>query len=850
MKALASLLPLVSITTGLLLLPGYLTQLWFATRQPRTPGRDWLETVFISLLFGLCLTGWLGLVLVELGWFSLARLVSLVLLYCLLIGWRLKGRAVSWHQLWRRGDRWTWLLLGLLLLAVLLYFHPHEYILGGGDAGVYVNLGAHVSRAGSLLYQDPELAALDPTLYPALFRQQPPDLITRYLQFPGFYVSDDQAGLVTPQFYPLHSVWLAIFYSLGGVWASLYATPLWGVLACLAVGLAATALWGRHSGVLAATLLALNATQIWFARYPTSEALTQLLLFGGIYAFSRYVADESPEMGLLAGLSLGQVMLVRPDTYFLLALPVLWVAYLRLVRRLGWRHLVFLLPFLVLSLHSLAHGLLQSWPYLHNTYVYLLTHLPMPALAFAGVISLIAFILMDAWVGGQAERLAWLTRWSRRGATGMAVLVVLAALYAYFIRPRLADPNASYAYWYVDHRIPSVQPYNLVRIGWYLSPLGIALAVLGMWWMLRHELSPQSALFLGVGLFASFLYIQNNRNNPHHIYVMRRYVPAVIPTFSVAAAYAITRWWRRRDRWRWLAWGVAALQVALLLYNARIVVRQVDHRGLVAQLTSWAKSLDPDAVILLDDDKAVSSGTVVGTPLRYLFGYTAFDLQETYLGADTLDDPLRAWQAQGRTVLVVVGPDGVREPFVTWPLKQRAGLQLNTTVLEHSYEHFPRQIRRFGLALELYELLPVTAQATFPLYIDIGSSDFFYLGQGWHGKERLPDDTTVRWTSGVAQFDFPLPEDDDLYLRLRLKASADAGHTPTEVLLRSETGVLARWQVGVSWAEYEATLPTPALPGETLALWLETDIWSPAALGLSADARELGVLVDWIKVEE
>ena len=37
--------------------------------------------------------------------------------------------------------------------------------------------------------------------------------------------------------------------------------------------------------------------------------------------------------------------------------------------------------------------------------------------------------------------------------------------------------------------------------------------------------------------------------------------------------------------------------------------------------------------------------------------------------------------------------------------------------------------------------------------------------------------------------------------------------------------------------EYEATLPLLEASGDTLTLWLETDTWSPAALGLSADAR-------------
>jgi hypothetical protein len=69
------------------------------------------------------------------------------------------------------------------------------------------------------------------------------------------------------------------------------------------------------------------------------------------------------------------------------------------------------------------------------------------------------------------------------------------------------------------------------------------------------------------------------------------------------------------------------------------------------------------------------------------------------------------------------------------------------------------------------------------------------------------------------------------------------------VRLRYGTQIVALWQVGTDFAAYEATLPASALQDGPLSLWLETDAWSPAALGLGADARDLGVMVDWIGVE-
>ena len=87
---------------------------------------------------------------------------------------------------------------------------------------------------------------------------------------------------------------------------------------------------GLVSAALAAGLLSFTVTQIWFARYPTSEALTLLLMFTGLYGLARYARTREAWAAVLAGVALGEVMLVRIDTYFLLGVPLVLAAHLRL----------------------------------------------------------------------------------------------------------------------------------------------------------------------------------------------------------------------------------------------------------------------------------------------------------------------------------------------------------------------------------------------------------------------------------------------------------------------------------------------------------------------------------------
>jgi hypothetical protein len=261
-------------------------------------------------------------------------------------------------------------LLIWLLAAGWLFFRPHEFIIGGADAGVYVNLSASIAENGRILIQDPILADLEPTLYPALLRHLPPtenaSVIAPYYALPGFYITDASAGEITPQFFHLHPVWQAVAYSLGGVRAALLMTGLWAMGGALALYLIVRQLVSWEAAVLALAALSLNALQVWFARYPTTEMLTQFLLWAGLWALILWLQAIKEEksgnerlialLGLLSGLALGQLFLVRIDMYFLLIVPgVIWL-WLRQNGRWCTIYNWFFLPLTLMTLHSILHA--------------------------------------------------------------------------------------------------------------------------------------------------------------------------------------------------------------------------------------------------------------------------------------------------------------------------------------------------------------------------------------------------------------------------------------------------------------------------------------------------------------
>ncbi len=222
-------------------LPGYLG--WVAFGRAALPRRAVSRPAFaFTIILGSALwTGGLGVLLLQFGIFSLTNLaIGTAMLVTALVAVNLVQERRWVPDLRRSGTDLA--VFGLLIAsAAALFFHPHEFILGGADAGVYVNLGASIARTGHWVMTDDAVAEVPAALDPAFFRQQP-SAEPPYIQFPGFYLTDPGTGEITPQFYPLHPLWLAVFNAVGGLRMSLYATPVWGVLGVWAVGMVAGSL--------------------------------------------------------------------------------------------------------------------------------------------------------------------------------------------------------------------------------------------------------------------------------------------------------------------------------------------------------------------------------------------------------------------------------------------------------------------------------------------------------------------------------------------------------------------------------------------------------------------------------
>lgn len=662
---------------------------WLIVRHfPEFDG-DLLEQLLASVVAGSVVIGTLALLLAQFGLFSLPALATLWLLLVAVL-WFTAPQPLTLQPYSGQRPQLQYLILLLWLpVALWLFLRPHEFILGAADAGVYINLGAEIAHSGSLIVEDDFLAALPESLTTAVFRPITNAAATAYY-LPAFYLTDPaRPGHITPQFYPTHPLWLAIAYSLGGVWAELMLPGVWALWGVLAVYVTVRQFAGWQTAVLALAGLTLNALQVWFARYPVTETFAQFLLWAGLWGVGGWLAGrrDGRLWGLLGGLALGQSFLLRIDAVFML--PVLGVLWLWLwANGRSWRsYLWFFLPLAAQIAYSFLHGAWQSAPYFYELFGFglLLLQLYWAIPLFGGLAGIGLLWLLSRY----RHQMGQLARWERPLRLALVIGILLATVYLWFIRPVTGsififdDP-------YSQSQVPWYDHENLLRIGWYLSPLGVWLGALGVTLMV-WRVERKTAVLLAICLLFSALYLWNIRSNPHHIYTMRRYLAATIPLLVVGTAVLLG--WLAQQRGRSGLTLAAILSLAWLGglgWSARGFISQVDLAGLIPQMEALAAQLPANAVIIFNEQDPIGPGDTLGTPLRFLYQRDVIKLRDwTAVDEAELRKTMVGWLENGRSVVWIGDPAWLQAQGFAPTLST---LHITTASLEGSYDHKPQQL--------------------------------------------------------------------------------------------------------------------------------------------------------------
>jgi 4-amino-4-deoxy-L-arabinose transferase-like glycosyltransferase len=616
-------------------------------------------------------------------------------------------------------------------------------------------------------------------------------------------------------------------------------------------------LFDKNVALVASAFLTVTATQVFFARYPTTEPLTMLLVFTALLAF-QVIWDEGAApwpWGLLGGAALGAALLTRIDLPLVLGLFVLGILVRWWQRRWSHAWTVFAAT-LALFVLQMAWVVWQiNWPYFYNTYTAIGSLLRADSVVIASASLALLLVLGGATVVRPVVLVNRIARLVTHPALrwGLAITVVLLSLYAYFLRPVL-EPPREYAVWPETSVGIVLNGENWVRMGWYLTPLGLFLATIGLALILARGALPRMTVVLGVGVLTTLQYVYNILNAHYHIYAMRRYVPIVIPMLLLFAAVGALAFPVLRRRW--ITYSVRGLCVAGLaaglLYQARFVLPQQDFKGVLAQVQALDAHLDPDAIVLFAEPAAGIFADTVGTPLRFIAGREVATVRADHPQNAAFLTALmaRASTTGQRVQLLATAPlsDSVRENVVILPASVYT---VSSELLMNTYAGYPSQIQPVFYAVEIYDVLSPTAadlQADAgEVLVDVGTLDAAYIGRGFYGDEPIPGAPSMRWTAGEAQLHLPTAGAESGQLDVRAMIYRPEGVPAYPVTVTLDGAVLGEFVPTGDWQTYSFPATVTAGTGTTALLTLATEAFVPAEVGAGGDARELGFLLDWVQ---
>jgi hypothetical protein len=642
---------------------------------------------------------------------------------------------------------WDILLLALLLTAAWLYLgFPTECILCENDAGVYANHAIFIARHGRLDIPYPWASEPDATLCHTFrtHRSMEKGFFEDHL-FPGFFKT---GNTLTVQFAHLFPVWLAQAFASFGHRGLFRLNGLFALLT-LGVFYGACRVLVPAPVALAATLfLAWNPAQIWTARITLSEVLTQLFLWSGSLLLIQALTLEQTSLACWAGGFFGLAALVRCDA--LLLAPLLFVAQiLANVVALDGRYAApiwaalyaVMLPFMILSIGYLW---LFSRPYFQKN-----VHMQLAGIGIATVVSLIA---LRAFSPSLCQRLRpWITSPFGIGLAGGGLLTL--AGYSYWLRPRLRR----FVLEYPGHPYDGMRYHaekTMVHLAHYLSVPGLWLGLAG--WLItlygavagRGELSLLPLLVISAGY--GVLYLYDFADDPFHYWLMRRYIPVVLPALVFFAAVACF-WILGRLPEPWPVVGATVLlgcAGAFAIRAGDVLLLFAERNGVYAQIAAIASKIPGNEIILAN----VSPDLL--TPLCISFDKKIVPVDLTSEEGQAIFDAWARSRIEVGKPAYLLQQSSLLPPGATELFRRAIGF----SCLSQSVRPLPRRIDRkcIPVALQRLDRLPRPAN-----YLDVSLERGLLLGTkatGFH-RDEVFEGEPARWTNGRARVVVPAHAD-------------------------------------------------------------------------------------------
>jgi hypothetical protein len=840
---------IVAILIGYL--PGTLIFRLPGKNRERRAALDPEERVFWGVLISVALSSVIALTLAAIEKYTLMRVLTINGLISLVI-----LAATRQRLLWPRTAtemRWTAAIPGVLIaLGLWLYIPPSEYVMGGRDPGVYFNEGIRIAQRGSLIVHEPVIAAIPPETRQLFMRTSPSRRVEWGLRFMGTFILDAATGATRSQFPQLFPSSIALGYGIDGLTGARRAMVVWGILGVLSLYFLGTRLVGRAAGTAAALLLTVHVVQVWFARYPASEIMMQPLLMAGALAFARAHQDGDGFFAPVAGFLLALPLMFRVEAALVpvAVAAAIIVGLIDGVRPRLWFLLVFCAG-LAIATFYLAE---VTTSYFRYPLTMVRSTIRTRSLAF-WVMAVVGLVLLApvAYAAVISPRFrAGVKRWV---PTLLSLTVFAGAAYAFFGR--------------VESRRLAAYDAEMLRTysSFYITLPGLVAALAGYLLTMRRALWRDPA-FVAIATGYTFFYFYKVRIVPEHFWLMRRFLPIVLPAtllfiaaaglFGVqrreAGGAAVTALSARRFIRRTLSGiiGVAFLGFLGWQYvEASLpVARHVEYAGVIPQLERLSGQFT-DRDLLIVESRNASDLHVLALPLSFIYARNVLLLRSPTPDKTQLETFIADARKRYRNVYFL-GGSGTDLLTPAIAVERVSKERFSIPEYEQPYEAYPRGVRLKEFDFGIYRFVdPRPKEDAFVLEMD-ESDDVSLLR--FFAPERSGNDV-FRW-SGARSYATILgvgPAHRTLVITMSNGGRpARAGAADVTVSVGDQT--LGKVTVGDGFQPYTFTIPEPlagAIADGTgsARLALLTSTWTPRQVIGGGDDRELGVMVSRIELK-
>jgi hypothetical protein len=731
--------------------------------------------------------------------------------------------------------------VALIALSGIRFFPPSEYIIGGRDPGSYINEGIVIAQRGTLVYEDPTVAAVPPFARDLFF---PSHGRADYYgtRFMGFFIKDPETGRVVGQFPHLLPASVAIGYGIDGLTGARYVLGVWATLGILATYFAGARWVGRPAAAAAAALLTLNVIEVWFGRYPNAEVVMQALVFAGLLANARAHFDAPKTdrfFAVVGGSLLGLLLFLRFDAVLAIGAAVFGnlLASLR-GRRVSFSFAAALTLTMVMGVIYLLGPMraYATYPidFVRNLRWWHVTGLGLAALGAP-------MMLMAARRMPRFREAA-----ERRVPLVLIGTVWLLAIYALFLRTpagKLALENAyalrMFASFYVT--LPCV----------LAALLGYALVVRRRFW---HD----PAIVMTITLFSVFFFYKI-RIHAEHFWAARRFLPVILPgTLLLASAAATWGLARTSPRGRLVSGtiGLAFLGVLAVQYiqASAPVARHIEYAGLIPHLESLARTIGDRDLLLVESRDAQSEAHVFALPLAYVYDRSVLVLNSAAPDLSTFA-AFYEWARTRYEHVYFLGGGG------TLLLSQRttaaflSPVRFRVPEYATAFNAYPPGPRHKTYDFGLYELRPRNAAESAGMWfnLDVGSRDDLHVLR-FHAKEQVASGETIRWSQeqSVVAVTMIGPQSREVVLVMS-NGGRPANLPSADVAVSFNGQLLGTAHVVDGFRPYTFTIPPPlaaaaAARDAPAQLTLRTSTWRPRDVLGGTDDRRLGVMLDRVQV--